>query len=104
MYIQIGTYFNTPFQGGPSGRGFATFVSIVVSNAIIIAGVILLFLLVGGGIAMIAGAGQGNPETAAKGRQAVTSAAIGFAIIFVSYWIIQIIEVITGFAILRSPL
>lgn len=60
----------------------------------------MLFLLVLGGIGVIAGAGGDNPERAAKGKQAVTSAIIGFIIIIVAYWIIQIIENITGITIL----
>jgi hypothetical protein len=50
---------------------------------------------------MIMGAGQDNPEAAAKGKQAATSAVIGFIIIFAAYWIIQIIETVTGLNILN---
>jgi ascorbate-specific PTS system EIIC-type component UlaA len=75
-------------------------VSIIVSNAIIVAGVIMLFLFVGGGIAMIVGAGKNNPEQAGKGKQAVTAAVIGFVIIFAAYWIVQLIGKITGINIL----
>lgn len=75
-------------------------VSIIVSNAMVIAGIILLFLFVAGGIRMIAGAGSQNPEQIAKGRQAVTSALIGFIIVFAAYWIVQLIEGLTGLTIL----
>ena len=75
-------------------------VSIIVSNAMVIAGIILLFYMVFGGISMIAGAGNQNPEQVGKGRQAVTSALIGFIIVFAAYWIVQLIEVLTGVAIL----
>lgn len=78
-------------------------VSIIVSNALVVASIILLFLLVFGGIAIIAGAGSDNPEQAAKGKQAATAAVIGFIIVFAAYWIIQIIQVITGFEIV-SPI
>lgn len=75
-------------------------VSIIVSNAIVVAGIILLFLMIFGGISMIAGAGSQNPEQVAKGKQAVTSALIGFIIVFAAYWIVQLIEAITGIQIL----
>ena len=52
---------------------------------------------------MIAGAGQDNPERAAKGKQAATSALIGFIIIFAAYWIIRLIEIITGVAFITAP-
>lgn len=89
--------------GSPLGRdyGLGQLVSIILSNALVVAGVIFLFLLVAGGIGMIAGAGGNNPEQAAKGRQAATSAVIGFIIIVAAYWITQIIETITGVKILN---
>lgn len=76
-------------------------VSVVIANLYILAGIILLVLIVLGGIGMIAGAGQNDPQKVAQGRKAATMAFIGFLIIFASYWIIQIIEVLTGVDILK---
>lgn len=101
--VDIGNEFGSPI-GRTGGVGLADLVSIILSNAIIIAGVIVLFLFIGGGISIIAGAGQDNPERAARGKQAVTAAAIGFIIIFASYWIIQVVEIITGLDILSPTL
>lgn len=75
-------------------------VSIFLKNAFIIAGILLFFLLLFGGFGIIIGAGGGDPKKTAQGQQAVTSALIGFLIIFASYWIIQIIQVLTGVNIL----
>lgn len=99
--VDIGSTFNSPI-GQTVGLG--DLVSIIVSNAIIIAGVIMIFLLIFGGISIIMGAGQDNPEAAARGKQAATSAVIGFIIIFAAYWIIQIIEFMTGLQILSPSL
>lgn len=96
--VPIGSAFNSPI--GVS-IGLGDLVSIILSNAVAIAGLIMVFLLVFGGIMIISGAGSDNPERAAKGKQAVTAALLGFIIIFVSYWIIQIIEYATGVAILN---
>ena len=96
--VNIGSEFGSPFG---QNYGFGDLVSIILSNALVVAGIILLFLLIFGGISMIMGAGQDNPEQAAKGKQATTSAVIGFIIIFAAYWIIQIIETITGLNILK---
>jgi len=82
-------------------KGFADFVSVVLFTAISIASVILLALLIFGGISIIIGAGSSNPESTAKGKKAVTSAIIGFLIIFTAYWIIQIVAIIAGFPILN---
>jgi len=62
----------------------------------------MLFLLIFGGISVILSAGSGSAEGAAKGKQAITAAVIGFVIIFAAYWIILIVERITGLKILNS--
>lgn len=99
--VDIGAQFGSKFG---TELGIGDLVSIILSNALVLAGVILLFILIFGGISMIAGAGSNNPEQAAKGKQAATSAAIGFIIVFAAYWIIQLIEIMTGFSILRPNL
>jgi hypothetical protein len=53
--------------------------------------------MVFGGLLMISSAG--NAKQTESGQQAITNAIIGFALIFTSYWIIQIIEVLTGISI-----
>lgn len=98
LAVDIGSTFSSPFG---QEKGIGSLVSVIISNALVIAGIILVFFFVFGGISMIAGAGQDNPEKAAKGKQAATSALLGFIIIFAAYWIIRIIESITGLNILN---
>ena len=97
--VDIGTIFNSPF--GRSGGGIGNFVSIIVSNAVAFAGIILFILLIVGGIMIIAGAGSGNKDQVGKGQKAATSALVGFLIIFIAYWIIRLVESIFGFNILN---
>lgn len=78
-------------------------VSVILSNAIVVASVLMFLLMLGGGIGVVAGAGRDDPEATAKGKQAVTAAVIGFIIIFATYWIAIIIDTITGVPIL-APL
>lgn len=78
----------------------ATLVTIIIRNGLTIAGIILLILLVAGGFMMIAGAGSGDQKKAAAAKTMITDAVIGFLVIFASYFIIQIVEVITGLTIL----
>jgi len=80
------------------------FISAVLPNVYVITGVILFFLMIFGGIGYIKGAGSGDEEGVKKGQQAITSALIGFLIIFLSYWIIQLIETITGIKIFGGDL
>lgn len=72
----------------------------LVAAALSIAGIILLFLLIGGGIGIIAGSGSDNPEAVAKGKQAVTAALIGFIIVISAFWIVKLIEMIIGVSII----
>jgi len=98
--FDIGTKFGSPF-----GKTLfvGNLVSVIVTNSFVIAGVLILFFLILGGFYIITGAGGQNPENVAKGRQAATSAAIGFIIVFVAYWIIRIIELITGVDFITAP-
>ena len=77
-----------------------TLTSNLIRVAMGVAGIIFIVLLIGGGIGMIAGAGNDNPEQAAKGKQAVTSAMVGFIVVFAAYWIVQLIEQFTGLKLL----
>ncbi|HBL51952.1 MAG TPA: hypothetical protein DDZ05_01855 [Candidatus Blackburnbacteria bacterium] len=100
--INVATPFNPPLVG-PPGReleGVGKFVSVVLANAYIIAGVLLLFFIIITGIQLISSAGSDDKQKVVKWKATLTTAIIGFLIIFASYWIIQIIELITGIHIL----
>jgi len=81
-----------------------TLVSVLLFNAYVLAGVVFFLLILFGGFGIIMGSSGGNPEQTAKGGKAVAAALGGFLIIFLSYWIIRIIEVITGIDIFQSGL
>ncbi len=91
-----GTDGKNPIQDVESPYAF---ISLILPNIYIISGVLLLVYLVFGGFLMITSAG--NPDEAAKGQKIITNAIMGFVIIFASYWIIQMIEIITGITILE---
>jgi len=95
---------DTPLGGGKTVSGqypdIATLITIIVKNGLTIAGIILLVLIVAGGFMMISSAGSGDQKKAATAKAMITDAAIGFLVIFLSYFIIQIVEVITGLTIL----
>ncbi len=80
-------------------KNFGDLINVIVKNVFVLTGVILFVLLIFGGLQFIISAGSGDKEGAAKGKNAITAAVIGFLIIFAAYWIVQIIEVITGIKI-----
>lgn len=98
--VNIGEAFfgGTHFLDSLTGMG--SLVSILLSNAIIIAGVIFVFLIILGGIKMITSAGK-SPQEFAQGKEIIYAALIGFLIVFASYWIIRIVERSTGLNILN---
>ncbi len=82
----------------------APLVSSLLKNSMVIAGIIFLFLLVFGGIMFISSAGSSDSKKTGQAQAAITSAVIGFAVIFSAYFIIEIIQVLTGVQILNSSL
>jgi len=91
---------------GNSQRSFTdvgALVSSLLPNLLIGAGVIMFFLMVGGGFMMIHGAGNDDAKQAAQGKAAVTSAVIGFLLVISAYFILQVLKVITGIDFLNPP-
>jgi len=91
---------NEAITDAPQFASPGALISIFLKNVYVIAGVLLLVLLIFGGISIISSAGGGDAKKTAQGQKAMTSALIGFLIIFASYWIIRIVEVITGLNIM----
>lgn len=87
-----------PFAGSELGE----YISPLLRASIILAGVIAFLLFVGGGITMIASAG--NPQQQGKGREAITAGVIGLILVVSAYWIVQIIEVLTGLNLLNPSI
>ena len=58
------------------------------------AGLFLLFYLITGGFGIMTS--KGDPKALEAARQKITTALIGFIIIFVSYWIVQLFGAILG--------
>lgn len=97
--VDIGNEFNSPIGVNIS---LADLVSIILSNAVAFAAVILFILMVVGGASYVIGAGQNDPQKMGQGQKALTAAVIGFIIIFATYWIIQLVEMMTGLNILGT--
>ena len=63
-----------------------------------LAGLALLFILILGGFELLTSAGDPKKMESAKGK--ITNAILGFIIIFVAYWLVQILQVVFGIKIL----
>lgn len=101
--VDIGEAFKLTEEVG-IGERFGTlggFISVLLPNVYVLAGILLFVLLIAGGYGIIMGAGSGDSGQVGKGQKALTAAIIGFVIVFASWWIIQVIEVVTGMKILE---
>ncbi|OGM05439.1 hypothetical protein A2125_01230 [Candidatus Woesebacteria bacterium GWB1_43_5] len=98
--VNIGETFTSPFG---TTNTLGDLVSLIIRLAFAGSGILILVIFMFAGYSMLAGAGQNNPEQAARGRQAATAAALGFVIVFVAYWIVRLIETITGISFITQP-
>jgi hypothetical protein len=89
--VPIGSTFlgiNKNFQ---NLSGISGLVSLFLKISFVIAGMILLFYFILGGIGMISGAGKSDPKAAEQAKATITSAVIGFVVVFTAYWIVKLI-------------
>ena len=71
----------------------ASMVNLLVRVVFVGVGLILFAMIVISGLAMIS---SGTSENKEKAKTTMTSALIGFLVIFAAYWILQIIKIFTG--------
>ncbi len=93
------------FQGSGANKEYtsaSTLINNILPNIYIAGGLIIFMMIVFGGFTIIANAG--NKDKTAEGSKTITSAIMGLLVLFASYWIIQLIQVVTGVQILNSSL
>lgn len=89
-------FFGSRFTKLSELTGVGQLVSLILNIAFVAAGLVLLVFFIIAGINLISGAGANNPEKLEKGKQAISSAVIGFVVVFIAYWIVKLIGLITG--------
>lgn len=90
------------FQGSTANSeysGAGSLINNILPNVYIAGGVVIFFMILVGGFTIISNAG--NADKIKDGTKTITSAIMGLLVLFGSYWIIQIIQVITGVSILN---
>jgi hypothetical protein len=63
-----------------------------------LAGIILFFFLIAGGFLYLISAG--NEEQTKKASTMLTNAIVGFVILFVSFWLMKLLQFVFGFEVL----
>lgn len=81
---------------------FNTLFNNILPNVYIAAGLIIFFMVLLGGFTIVTNAS--DTHKIQEGQKIITSAIIGLVVVFASYWIIQLIQVVTGIQIINSSL
>ena len=81
------------FSGGTIGD----IITKLLPYVFVLAGLGLFVYLIIGGFELLTSGGDPGKAKSAQGK--ITSAVIGFVIIFISYWLVRIIEIILGIKI-----
>jgi hypothetical protein len=84
----------------PEIKTIGSLISIILPYIFIGAGLALLVFLIIGGFQFLTSAG--DPKSMEAGKARITQALIGFIIIFVSYWLVQIIAKILGIEAIQT--
>lgn len=67
-------------------------INLIVQNIFVLGTIILFFMLVYAGFRFVVGGKKGLDDS----KAIMTTAIAGFLIMFTSYWIVQLIKIITG--------
>lgn len=90
-----GVSISDPLGGKFSSVG--DIINTLIPYIFALAGLALLMILIWGGFEMMTSAGDPKKVESAKAK--LTNGVFGFVIIFIAYWLIQILEVIFGLKI-----
>ena len=93
---------DTPIDSVSQFQSVGALISSWLPNIYILGGIIVLILIIVSGFMWITNAG--NLKKIEESQKILTFAIMGFVFLFASYWIIQIIQVLTGIPILNSGL
>lgn len=103
--VNIQTQF---FRYNPGHTGFTdigSITSIILPNVIVFSGILLFLLLIYAGYLLIVLGGQNNPPAiVAKSKHMITYAFLGFLLVVSAYFILQIINIVTGVNFIDSPI
>lgn len=81
---------------------FGTLISAIVKNGFVLAGVISFILLILSGFGFIVAAGDTKKLESSRGR--IIGSVLGLIIVVASFWIVQILEKVTGLKLLNPGL
>lgn len=83
----------------PGFESLGAIVSKFLPYILVLAGLVLLFLLITGGFQYLTSGG--DPKSTQSAQSKITSAVVGFILLFVAYWLFQILGLLMGLDFFR---
>lgn len=83
-----------------TGKGIGEIITSLLTYLFPLAGILMLLYFLYGGFHLMVS--RGDPKAVAEARGKITNAVIGFVIIFLAYWIVQIIAQVLGLSSVLS--
>ena len=83
-----------------AGGNFGEIISSLLKYLFAGAGLLLLLFLIYGGLSLMLS--RGDPKAVQSAKDKITGALVGFIIVFVSYWLVQIVGTILGIEAIQT--
>lgn len=98
--VDIGKTWQLSGEAGKGGfKSLGDLVSTLLPVLLVLGGIIFFVMVIMAGFGILRGAGSEDAQAKAKWHQILTYGAVGLIIMFGAYWIVQIINYITGGAL-----
>lgn len=85
---------NAPIDINSKNLSLGSIISSVLPYIFTIAGILLLVYLIFGGFQLMLS--RGDPKAAQSAKSHITNALIGFIIIFIAFWVVQLFGQVLG--------
>jgi hypothetical protein len=83
-----------------TSAGIGPIISALLPYLFAISGIILLLYLIYGGFQMMLS--RGDPKAVQSAQAKITSAIVGFIIIFIAYWLVQLLARVLGLSQIKG--
>ena len=94
--VNIEDIWPLAYKGNEKFRTLGGIVSFFLPKILLLGGIVFFILIIIAGVGLIAGGGAGDAHATESRKNIITYAVVGLIIMFGAYWILQIINFITG--------
>ncbi len=84
------------FEPAENFFSVGSLLNILLPNLMTVAGIIAFIIVIVAGFKLIRSAGKGESQQVSKGKEAITAAVAGLVLVVTAYWLVQIIQMLTG--------